>query len=476
MLEELSRFFLFMRPAFSRRAAYGWFVIVCAGFLLRQDDYGVSSIVRALALPPATYLCLLHFFHSSAWSVAGLMPLWWQWLQQADVAWRQSGRLALIGDHTKVPKDGRRMPAVATLHQDSETASKPSFFRGHHWGAIALLVRARDKYFATPLWASIHEGTESIAESAPQPKTILIVQMAQRVARTMGNAAYLILDAYFAVGPVFTTAAQEKTDDQQALVHILTRAKKNVVAYRPAPPPLEKKRGRKKRYGKKLKLMRLFDAKNKSFAFQQAVARVYHRHETIRFLVLDLLWKPTRGLLRFILVESSRGRMIIMSSDLHIAPVAAVELFCHRVSIETMFNAFKNLMSGLAYHFWSRYLCPVSRRPKKQADTVQRSLCPAKTRVTLAAIEKFANLQLLVLGTIQIIAVALPGKVALQSRCWLRTVSSQTPSEFVTRMALAQTIKNNLAAFGKDWITQLIRRKQNACGISDKKGLDKKVA
>lgn len=476
MLEELSRFFLFMRPAFSRRAAYGWFVIVCAGFLLRQDDYGVSSIVRALSLPPATYLCLLHFFHSSAWSVAGLMPLWWQWLQQADIALRQSGRLVLIGDHTKVPKDGRRMPAVATLHQDSETSSKPSFFRGHHWGAIALLVRARDKYFATPLWASIHEGTASLAESAPLPKTILIVQMAQRVARTMGNAAYLVLDAYFSVGPVFSTAAREKTDDQQPLVHILTRAKKNVVAYRPAPPALKKKRGRKRLYGKKLKLMRLFDAKNKTFAFQQASACIYHRREIIRFLVLDLLWKPTRGLIRFILVESSRGRMIIMSSDLHIAPVAAVEIFCHRVSIETMFNALKNLLGGLAYHFWSRYLYPVSRRPKKQDGSGRPSLNPAKTRVTLAAIEKFANLQLLVLGTIQIIAVLLPEKVARKSRCWLRTVSSQTPSEFVTRMALAQTLKSNLAAFGKDWITQLIRRKQNACKKSSEINIDRKVA
>jgi len=31
------------------------------------------------------------------------------------------------------------MPGVTTLHQDSETSSKPSFFRGHHWGCLSLL-------------------------------------------------------------------------------------------------------------------------------------------------------------------------------------------------------------------------------------------------------------------------------------------------------------------------------------------------
>ena len=45
------------------------------------------------------------------------------------------------------------MPAVTTLHQDSETSGKPSFFRGHHWGCIAVVVQACDKFFATPLWA-----------------------------------------------------------------------------------------------------------------------------------------------------------------------------------------------------------------------------------------------------------------------------------------------------------------------------------
>ena len=112
------------------------------------------------------------------------MTLWWEYLATRKVAYQTGRRLVLVGDHTKTPKDGRKMPAVTTLHQDSETSGKPSFFRGHHWGCIALVVRACDKFFATPLWASIQEGLAKLAvdEDAKQPKTTRIVQMAQQVA------------------------------------------------------------------------------------------------------------------------------------------------------------------------------------------------------------------------------------------------------------------------------------------------------
>jgi len=64
-------------------------------------------------------------------------------------------------------------------------------------------------------------------------------------------------------------------------------------------------------------------------------------------------------------------------------------------------------------------------------------------------------------------------EVKAKANCWLRTVSTNTPSEFVTRTALSNILKNNLYGFGKDWITQLIRQEQ----ISRKnKGVDKKVA
>jgi len=264
-----------------------------------------------------------------------------------------------------------------------------------------MLVQACDRFFATPLWASIQEGLAQVAvgDDAKQPKTTHIVQMAQQVAYAMGRRAYLVLDAYFAV--------------------------------------------------------------------------VYKRRELVRHLALNLLWRPTKGMLRFILVESSHGRMVLISSDPKLNPIAAVELYCRRATIETTFDTLKNVLGGMGYHFWSQYLSPASRRPQENARRQMRSSDPVQTRNTLAAIEKFVNVQLLVAGMLQLIAKAHPDQVKSEARCWLRTISAYTPSEFVTRTALANVIKNNLYGFAKDWITRLIRRKQKH---PKKKGLHRMPA
>jgi hypothetical protein len=198
MPKFLENFLRAMRPAFSRQATFAWFVIVFVGFLLPSDTFGVSSIVRALSLVPESYTCLLHFFHSTAWTVEGLMGLWWGWLAARKVA----------------------------------------------------------------------------------------------------------------------------------------------------------------------------------------------------------------------------------------------------------------------YHFWSQYLSPASRRPRKKARHEPCSSSPLQTRNTLNAIEKFVNVLLLVLGTLQLTAKVYPKQVRRKAHCWLRTMSTYTPSEFVTRTALSNIIRSNLYGFGKDWITRLIQGKQ----------------
>jgi hypothetical protein len=438
-----------LRPAFTREATFAWFVVALAGVVTRQEVYGVSSIVRALSLAPVYYPALLHFFHSTAWTAERLYQHWEDWLIRQPVVETAAGRAVLLGDHTKQPKDGRRMPGVTTLHQDSETSSKPSFFRGHHWGCLSLLGQAHGKRFALPLWAEIHPDDSS------DSRATRLVNVAAQIGLRWGLPIFLVLDAFFAVGPVFTAAAAA-----QGALHILTRAKKNVVAYRQPPPPRPHQKGRRRVYGRKLKLMKLFDARPQDFLSAEAV--VYQKKETVRYLVLDLIWKPAKGLVRFILIETSRGRIILMSSDLTLEPLMALSLYTARVQIESLFNSVKNLLGGLAYHFWSKYLAPTSRRPRRGSQPTPVSSHPDRTANTLAAIEKFMALHLIVLGTLQLMAALFGDAVRDQARCWLRTPSGAVPSDFVSRTALANLLLANIRVLAKNPVIAIIRRRQLA--------------
>jgi len=448
MFEYMENLLKAMRPAFSRQKTFKWFVIVFVGFVMRNDTFGVSSIVRALWLDPSCYACLLHFFHSTAWGGDMLLKCWWLWLINEKVVYRVGGRIIMVGDHTKTPKDGRRIPEVSTLRQDSETSSKPAYFRGHHWACIGLLVNVGRKFFTTPLWAEIHR------DSLQHSRSTRIVAIAGHIAKVMENKAIIVLDAFFAVGPVFELAAQQK-----GFLHILTRAKKNVVAYLPPLKPKKKPRGRPKTYGEKLHLMALFDIW--SHKFKKAEALVYRQQEMVRFLTLDLIWKPVKKQLRFFLIETSRGRIILMTSDLTMEPLIALKLYSRRVTIETMFDMLKNLLGAMQYHFWSKYLNPVSRKPLKKNIMRPVSSQPTKTENTLDAIEKFTHIQLVVLGSFQLLACNFNLEICNKARCWLRTSCNDIPSEFVTRSAVSNVIRRNLFSFGKDWITQLILEKQN---------------
>lgn len=447
MIRYLERMLKTFRPAFNRQATFIWFVVIFAGFLIRSDTYGVSSIIRALYLAPACYPNLLHFFHSSAFNTDALLEYWWKWLMKSKICCMVNNRIVLVGDHTKTVKDGRKIPNVNTLHQDSEIGSKPTFFRGHHWGCLSLLTETAKKRFSMPLWAEIHN---CLTES----RAVRLVSQAIRIAQFMAKKAYLVLDAFFAVGPVFQAA---KLAEQT--LYILTRAKKNVVAYTKPVKKRKVKRGRPRLYGDKIKLMPLFNTR--AHKFKTMETKIYNKVEIVKYYTINLLWRPIKETLRFILIESSRGRIILMTSDLELDVRNGVQLYCSRSTIETLFNILKNLLGGMKYHFWSKYLKPSSRRPTKNQMSEPVSTNMEKTQNTLVAIEKFVLIQIMVVGTLQLLSFKYPKEIRKKAKCWLRTPCGEIPSPFVTRMAMTNTILNNLFTFAKDWITQLILAKQD---------------
>src|ERR1035437_5784921 len=150
---------LLLRPAFSRLRTFMWFATAVAGLTVRVELLGVTSIVRALNLRPGLYTKLLDHFHSSGVKLDRLSVLWAQAvLRLFPSPVRVNGRLVLVGDGIKIPKRGKKMPAVKLLHQQSESNTKPEYIMGHSLQAVSILVKAADSFFAVPLAARIHEG------------------------------------------------------------------------------------------------------------------------------------------------------------------------------------------------------------------------------------------------------------------------------------------------------------------------------
>jgi hypothetical protein len=197
-----------LRPCCSRQAAFEWVVIIILGLLIRCDHLGITRIVRWLFLSPECYELILHFFRATSWQLDVLLAQWAQVALHHYPLITIAGRALVLGDGMKGGKEARRMPAVKTLHQDSDTRSQAPYLRGHHLGFVALLVGALGKAFCLPLRGQLHEGTEALRSDlgwAGQPATV-VPRMAPLVvgcAQQMGCPCDVALEAYFATGPAF---------------------------------------------------------------------------------------------------------------------------------------------------------------------------------------------------------------------------------------------------------------------------------
>jgi hypothetical protein len=108
-----------LRAACARTRTFLWLRVVRAAMTVRTDLAGVSSLVRSHGLRPRCYHRLLYFFHSPALDLPKLIRTWTALVVRLFARNRVcvSGRVVLLADGLKAPKEGKRMPAVKSLHQ-----------------------------------------------------------------------------------------------------------------------------------------------------------------------------------------------------------------------------------------------------------------------------------------------------------------------------------------------------------------------
>ncbi len=435
-----------LRTACSRTRGFFWLVAALAGFCIRSDLLGASSIVRALGLAEACYDRLLDFFHSAGIKPDTLAKIWTELvLRYFASAVRVNGRILVVGDGIKVAKAGRKMPGVKLLHQESENNTKPEYIMGHSCQAVALVVGADRGAFAVPLATRIHEGVvfSNRCKKRLPKKMVSLVRMTGIM-----EPYYFLGDAYYACRDVI-----HGVDGDNG--HCVSRVRINAVGYHPATSPKKRERGRPKVYGKKCKLVSIFDAPE---LMTEAQSPVYGESAVlIRYRHMDLLWKPAGKTIRFVsVVHPARGRIILMTTDLALDPIDVVRLYGMRFKIEVSFKQALRTLGTYGYHFWMRAMKKISRGDGNQYLHHESDKYRDAVRRKLDAYHRFIQTGLIAQGLLQYLSATFPKLVWKNFGSWICTIRPGVPpSEMVTAQALRSTLpeflsgNNNAPAFTK---------------------------
>jgi hypothetical protein len=262
----------------------------------------------------------------------------------------------------------------------------------------------------------------------------------------------LIADAYYASRKVILPLLD--------LGHqLITRARRNTVAYYPARRPRTPRRGRPRIYGKKV---RLRDLAQDLTQFKTAPSPIdTDINVRLQYRCVDLLWRPVGRLVRFVLVRHpQRGVIFLMATDTALDPLEIVMLYAHRFKIEIGFKHALHVLGSYAYHFWMKDMTPIRVRTGDQYLHRKTDSYRQQVRRKLRAYHLHVQLGCIAQGLLQHLALHRGRVVWSQFRSWLRTMNpSQPPSELVTAHALRDRLPDFLDELACDAETRKFLRR-----------------
>jgi hypothetical protein len=247
--------------------------------------------------------------------------------------------LAAIDD-SPIPRYGPKVVGAGIHRNPTPTPDGRKFVYGHVW--VTLSAIARHNNFGTiglPLLARMYVKAKDVKTirlsfKSKTEQAVELAKWAYKGCNNLGKKLWIVTDGGF------TRASFLKPVIEIGAV-VVTRLRKDAVLYAEPKPPRKRKRGRPRKYGKRIKLANCLTNPDGWFTIK---AILYGKQETKDVKLLKALYKPAGCLVQVLIVRESLDCFrAFMCTDLTASAIQILEAVADRYAIEQNFCDLKEI-------------------------------------------------------------------------------------------------------------------------------------
>ena len=358
---EILHLLLFPKECFSCITTYNYFICYIWCLLVVPGRKSTRNLYRHCFFFRKAVSSWCRFLTEYSWSYIDVIEKMFVFLLKTfPDEFIVHGAIQACFDTTLIAKDSKKVIGIQKWDNHSGNADSGKYLIGHHWGVLGIIGFFKTQFICFLISFRLLTGKLANCQwkcdenGNIEPLKIWDVGHAQiyqlnEWAKGEGHRVRVVADAYFSKKPFIQPLLDKGID-------VVTKLRVDGVASLDPNPSDQKPRGRKLKYGKKIKVCDLWNLRD----HQSITVKMYGKTKIVEVVVADLWMLKLSKKVRTVVVRSAKGElMALISTDTSLTAAQIIDIYSSRFSIELAIRDAKQHLGFGDYQHHS--LLPVMR-------------------------------------------------------------------------------------------------------------------
>ena len=318
------------------------FKALIIGMIVGESNKCISGIFRMFELlmfsMGISRRCFYGFLQS------GKLPLgkvWDKLLGMFGESLVTAGRLILLLDDTTYGKTGRKIAGCDSHYDHASKINSSKYIHGHCRVLLGVLAFIHNRWACLPISNGLYRLKKSVDKSQFKTKIEIAGKLIRQASERFSCNILIATDSWFGNKSLIKALGKELVER----INILTRLRKDTRLYDIFVESNTGKRGRKRKYGKKLpKLSEMAESLERI----RDTLLIYGRNRECEYSEFIARHKGFMRQVKVVLIYNRNGYIFpIVSTDLSLSAKQMIEYYSARWKIESGFKELKHELGAI---------------------------------------------------------------------------------------------------------------------------------